>query len=118
MADARRFASEKAANRDAGLVLIDIDQVLAMYRGGDCQVGLPIYRTCKEIPEPLQGTIEHPIDLAVVTHRARGEADCILDAVGLTAWSRNLITANDLFWESIKIMARERRVEGLSKAVA
>ena len=100
------------------LILIDIDRVLAMHRGADCKVGAPIYRTGLDIPEAVLALEALGIETAVLTHRTRHEALCILRAVGLQKCSPRLISANDLFWQSLKEMLARRRMRGLSKAVA
>ena len=100
------------------LILIDIDGVLAMYRGADCRIGAPIYRTGKDIPEALHAVEALQIRAAVLTHRTRYEARCILGALGLQTWSERLISANDLFWQSLREVFWKGRLRGLSKAVA
>ncbi len=101
-----------------GVVLIDIDQVLAMYRGEDCRPGCRIFRTFRHRPRGIERMRDYRVRLIAITHRGAGQARCLLEAVGLDQWVDGVICADDLFVESLQQVFQRRRFHGLSKLVA
>lgn len=101
------------------MILCDMDGVLARGPIRDTAPGHRIYRTFVEVPGELERIHAAGIPIHLVTAKEDAEAAQVLRAVGVAEYFHSVVSANQMFWPTVRSALTKGRVPGtIAKSTA